>query len=225
MTSRSILFSFFLGARAVAAGGPQDYTGVPYHDSVRAGGPQRIPGRVQCVYFDLGGEGVAYHTVDKRNQGSGGLNPANGSYLNEFRKDEAVGTSYTKYHDAIDRNPFNLVQPPEGMLYVGWTTAGEWIKMTVKVERAGTYSIDLLYTSNRGGDISLDLNGSPLTPAIQVISTSNPSESVPWRQWHHWNVMKDVAKVSLPAGTSVLTLHILTEGNMNLAWLDFERKR
>src|SRR5665213_1926221 len=96
MIARPILFSFFLGASAVAAGDPQDYAGVPYHDSVRAGGPQRIPGHVQCAYFDLGGEGVAYHTVDRRNQGSGGLNPANGTYLNEFRMSEAVGTvSYT----------------------------------------------------------------------------------------------------------------------------------
>jgi hypothetical protein len=224
MIARSFLCSCFLGALAFASEGPADYKGAPYHDSVRVGGPQKIPGRVQCAYFDLGGEGVAYHTPDKKNQGSGGLNPANGTYLNEFRMSEAVGTSYTKYHDAIDRNPFNLVQPPEGMLYVGWTTPGEWIRMTVEVERAGAYSVDLLYTSNRGGDISLDLNGSPLTPAIRVVSTSNPSETVPWRQWHHWNVMKAIAVVNLPEGTSVLTLHVLTQGNMNLAWLNFERK-
>ncbi len=221
MTARSILFFIFSGAGALASEGPADYKGVPYRDTQWTGGPQRIPGRVHCAYFDLGGEGVAYHTLDKRNQGSGGLNPADGTYLNEFRMNEAVGTSYTKFHDAIDKNPFNLVQPPEGMLYVGWTTPGEWINMTVQVERAGTYSVSLLYTSNRGGDISLDLNGHPLAPAMKVLSTWNARETVPWRQWHHWNEMKAMAEVRLPAGTSVLTLHVLTEGNMNLAWLDF----
>ena len=76
---------------AAAADGSAPYAGVPFHDSVYIGGPQQIPGRVQCAYFDLGGEGVAYHTPDTRNHGSGQLNPPDGTYLNEFRKDEAVG--------------------------------------------------------------------------------------------------------------------------------------
>src|SRR5580658_2093930 len=176
MVARSILCLFLFCACALASGEPSEYRGVPYHDSAFNGGPQRIPGRVQCAYFDLGGEGVAYHTSDTRNHGSGELNPANGTYLNEFRMHEAIGTSYTKFHDAIDNNPFNLVQPPEGQLYVGWTSAGEWIKITVDVERAGTYAIDLLYTSNRGGQISLDLNGNPLTPPIGVVSTRSAAE-------------------------------------------------
>jgi hypothetical protein len=224
MIARSILCSCFLGAGAYASDGAPGYGGLPYHDSVYKGGPQTIPGRVQCAYFDLGGEGVAYHTAEKRNHGSGELNPADGTYLNEFRMNEAVGTSYTKFHDAIDRNPFNLVQPPKGQLYVGWTSAGEWIRMTVEVERAGAYTVDLLYTSNRGGKISLDLNGAPPIADINIISTWNAAETIPWRQWHHWNVMKGVSEVYLPKGISVLTLRVLTEGNMNLAWLDFERK-
>ena len=56
------------------------YRGQPYRDAVYHGGPQKIPGRVQCAYYDLGGEGVAYHDTDATNHGSGGLNPANGNY-------------------------------------------------------------------------------------------------------------------------------------------------
>jgi len=33
--------------------------------------------------------------------------------------------------------------------------------------------------------------------------------------------MKGLAWVSLPKGKHVLTVHILTNGNMNLAYLDF----
>jgi hypothetical protein len=36
--------------------------------------------------------------------------------------------------------------------------------------------------------------------------------------------MKAAAEVYLPRGKNVLTLRVLTQGNMNLAWLDFERK-
>lgn len=203
---------------------PVSYGGTPFHDSVYNDGPQKIPGRVQCAYFDLGGEGVAYHNSDSVNKGSGMLNPANGSYLNEFRMKEAVGISYVKYHDAIDDNPFDLVRPSAGQLYVGWTSPGEWFKMTVRVERAGAYEVDLLYTSNRGGAISLDLDGKPLVPSVEIISTRNPADPVPWRQWHHWNLMKDIATVRLPKGVSVLTLNVVSEGNMNLAYLDFREK-
>src|SRR5208283_3324480 len=134
----------------------QNYQGKPFQDSRYQGGPQKIPGRVQCAYYDFGGEGVAYHNQDTKNHGSGELNPANGTYLNEFRMKEGVSTSYTKFHDETDNSPYDLVQPPEGQLYVGWTAPGEWFNMTVTVEHAGVYTVDLLYTSNRGGTISLD---------------------------------------------------------------------
>ena len=151
---------FFLAAILYLAGcaAPEwkGYQGKPYQDSVYHGGPQKIPGRVQCAYYDLGGEGVAYHDTDAVNNGSGKLNPANGTYLNEFRMNEGVDTSYTKYHDHIDNSPYDRVQPPEGQLYVGWTVPGEWFNLTVIVEHAGVYTADLLYTSNRGGTISLD---------------------------------------------------------------------
>ncbi len=67
------------------------YKGLPYHDSRYSGGPQKIPGRVLCAYYDLGGEGVAYHDTNPQNHGSGELNPADGTYLNEFRIHEGGG--------------------------------------------------------------------------------------------------------------------------------------
>src|SRR5579871_2014004 len=73
------------------------HSGQPFHDTVFHDGPQKIPGRVQCAYYDLGGEGVAYHTEDKRNKGSGSFNKPDGTYLNEFRMAEAVSISYTKF--------------------------------------------------------------------------------------------------------------------------------
>jgi hypothetical protein len=110
-----------------------DYRGKPYADERWSGGPQRLPGRVLCAYYDTGGEGVAYHDSDPENHGSGELNPVDGSYLHSFRIDEGVDTSYVKYHDEIDNSPFNRVLPEEGLLYVGWTVPGEWLKYTVQV--------------------------------------------------------------------------------------------
>jgi hypothetical protein len=200
------------------------YKGTPYTDAHHPIGAQPIPGIVQCAYYDLGGEGIAYHDTDAVNHGSGELNPANGTYLNEFRMHEGVDTSYTKFHDPkvpIDNNPYDLVTPPDGQLYVGWTEPGEWFNLTVNVAHAGLYTADLLYTSNRGGTISLDVNGVPTAP-ITIPSTFRKDEPVAWRQWHHWNLLTHATTLQLPAGRSVLTVHILTEGQMNLATFNFK---
>ena len=203
------------------------YKGVPYHDSRYQGGAQAIPGTVHCAYYDLGGEGVAYHDSDAKNNGSGALNPANGTYLNEFRMNEGVDTSYTKFnHDPqIDDNPYDKVRPPANLLYVGWTEPGEWFNLTVTVAHAGVYAADLLYTSNRGGSISLDVNGEPATGPLTIVSTYDAADPVAWRQWHHWNMAAGIARLKLPAGKSVLTVHIVSGGQMNLATFDFKEAR
>lgn len=213
-------------ARTTAAGvRQQGHRGTPYHDSRYHDGAQKISGRVQCAYYDLGGEGVAYHDSDGKNNGSGTLNPADGTYLNEFRMYEGVDTSYTKFHDEIDNNKYDLVQPPKDQLYVGWTVPGEWFRITVQVAQAGLYEGDLLYTSEHGGTISLDLNGKDATGPVKIESTRNAADPIAWRQWHHWNLARGLVRLRLPAGKNVLTVHILTNGNMNLAYFDFAKAR
>ena len=133
--------------------------------------------------------------------------------------------SYTKFNrnpDAIDDNPFNKFAPPADLLYVGWTEPGEWFNVTVDVKDAGTYLADFLYTSNRGGTISVDVDGKDATGALQITTTNDPAEPVKWRQWHHWNLAPQLFKVHLDKGKNLLTVHILTNGNMNLGYFDFK---
>jgi hypothetical protein len=202
-----------------------NYKGTPYHDSRYHDGAQKIPGKVFCAYYDLGGEGVAYHDSDAKNNGSGTLNPANGTYLNEFRMGEGVDTSYTKFNESpqIDDNPYNKVTPSPDMLYVGWTEPGEWLNITVNAAEAGNYSADLLYTSNRGGSIQIDVNGDPATGPLNLTTTYDANDPVAWRQWHHWNLAPRLAHVHLSAGRNILTIHIVTGGQMNFAWFDFTK--
>jgi hypothetical protein len=180
-----------------------------------------------CAYYDLGGEGIAYRDTDAKNNGSGALNPANGSYLNEFRMKEGVDTSYTKFglDPKIDDNPYNKVVPPSALLYIGWTEPGEWFNLTVDVTNTADYITDLLYTSNRGGSISFDVNGKPATGPLKITSTYYVSDPVSWRQWHHWNVAHDLARIHLNKGRNVITVRTLTEGQMNYATLTFNRAR
>ena len=203
------------------------YKGVPYRDSRYQAGAQKVPGRVLCAYYDLGGEGVAYHDTDAKNHGSGELNPADGTYLNEFRIHEGVDTSYTKFDRkpvSIDDNPYNKIVPPRELPYVGWTEPGESFNITVEAEDTGTYDADFLYTSNRGGTISIDVNGRDATGPLQVQTTYDSGDPVSWRQWHHWNLTPKFFKVFLGKGRNVFTVHILTGGNMNLAYFDFKQE-
>jgi hypothetical protein len=200
------------------------YKGTPYGDSRIMAAPQQIPGVVYFAYYDRGGEGVAYHDSDALNNGSNStLNPANRSYLSEFRRHEGVDVSYTMMgrEPKIDDSPYNKVTPPADLLYVGWTVPGEWFNLTVQAAETGNYAGDLLFTSNRGGTIAIDVNGEPATGALALPSTANAADPIVWRQWHHWSVAQRLVRLHLNAGRNVLTVHIVSEGQMNLAFLAF----
>ena len=200
-----------------------NYQGRPYGDSIYKGGAQTIPGKLQCEYYDLGGEGVAYHDSDSINSGSGRLNPADGTYLHEFRMNEAVDLSFTKFQDPpIDNNPFNLVEPEKNQLYVGWTKPGEWTKYTVNVTAKGTYRLGIMYTANKNGKISISVNDKDATGPILIPSTANAAETVAWRQWHHWNYLADIARINLDKGLQTITLHTVEMGEMNYDYINFE---
>jgi hypothetical protein len=201
----------------------EKYQGKPFADSKYKGGAQTIPGKLQCEYYDFGGEGIAFHDADSINSGSGRLNPADGSYLNEFRMNESVDISFTKFRDpAIDNSPFNFVEPEKDQLYVGWTKPGEWIKYTVMVAQAGTYQLGIMFTSNKNGKISISVNDRDVTGPILIPSTAVDAETVPWRQWHHWNYLDHIARVTLKKGLQTITIHTLELGDMNYDFINFK---
>jgi hypothetical protein len=204
----------------LAAGCSRRPRSEPYGDGV----PQKIPGRVQCELYDLGGEGIAFHDADSVNHGSGHLNPPDGSFLHEFRMSEAVDISYTK-SDGVDDNDFNFTEPDPSSLYVGWTEPGEWLNFTVSVEESGAYRVGLMLTSNRGGTVSLSVDGKDITGPMTVRSTNVAADTVAWRQWHHWNFQDSLAVIRLEKGIRVLTLRTVSEGNMNYDYLSFSPVR
>jgi hypothetical protein len=202
---------------------PGKYKGKPYSDAMYKGGAQSIPGKLQCEYYDFGGEGIAFHDKDSINSGSGRLNPADGSYLHEFRINEAVDISYTKFQDpAIDNNPYNLVEPIKDQFYVGWTEPGEWTKYTVNVAKAGTYQLGIMYTSNQGGKISFSVNDKDATDPIVIPTTFVVADTVAWRQWHHWNYIDDIAQLDMKKGIQTITIHTVEKGQMNYDYINFK---
>ena len=203
-----------LGVRSDAAL-PPDYTGKPFEDSVYHGGPQVIPGRVQCVYFDMGGEGVAYHG-DGINHGSGELNqkpdhqrPHATPYLWNFRKDEGISTSYTKdFADFNHKEPVPFT-PETNQLYIGWTKDGQWVNYTVNVKTPGAYKIVALY-ANAPTTVTFSLNHKLASECKLPVATGG---------FHTWN-KAEIGKITFPEdGLQLLTFHYGT-GN-NFAYFDF----
>ncbi len=196
----------FTGAAALAqtAQPSAAYAGKPYQ-----GRPQVIPGRIQAAFYDVGGEGVAYHDSDAVNNGSGTLNKGTG-YLDQFRKGEGVDISYTKkaWDKTVDGQDETY-----GELYVGWTAPGEWIKYTVDVKQTGVYTVSAhLSSNNQNAEIGLDFDGVDLTGPIVIPTTGH---------WHRWRICNNLAEVKLAEGLHIMTLKFVKEGNMNVDYLEF----
>jgi hypothetical protein len=193
---------------------PPDYAGKPFHDSVYTAGAQTIPGKIECAYYDLGGEGVAYHDTDATNHGSGELNlkpehqrPHATLYVWSFRADEGVDISYTK--DFADFNHTNFVTPATNQLYIGWTADGEWCNYTVDVKTAGTYRILALY-GNAANTIRFSINRNPASECKLPLATGS---------MHKWNKAEIGTITFAEAGLQLLTFHY-NKGN-NFAYFEF----
>ena len=98
------------------------------------GKPWQIPGRIEAENYDEGGEGLAYHDQDEKNQGR------------EHRPKEGVDVAKTG--DA------------GGGYHVGWFRGGEWLQYTVNVT-AGKYDLHLRLAS-AGTTLALTLDGKPV---------------------------------------------------------------
>lgn len=209
-------FTLFILALNLSCFGavPSDYIGKPFHDSVYTAGAQVIPGKIECAYYDLGGEGVAYHDTDATNHGSGELNlkpehhrPHATPYFWSFRANEGVDISYTK--DFADFNHTNFVAPATNQLYIGWTADGEWCNYTVNVKKAGTYRIVALY-GNAANQIRFSINRQSASECNLPLATGS---------MHKWNKAQ-IGTITFPeAGLQLLTFHY-NKGN-NFASFEF----
>lgn len=193
---------------------PKDYIGKPFKDSLYNAGAQKIPGKVQCALFDLGGEGVAYHDKDSINNGSGPYNHQPGhcepgtEYVAYFRINEGVDLSYTK--KMLDFNHPNPFTPEHRQQFIGWTNNNESCNYTVNVTIAGTYKVGLLY-SNDPCKFKLLVNNKLAGEYAGPIQT---------KSYHTWYFAEDLGTITFEkSGLNLLTL--LYDGGSNYAYLTF----
>jgi hypothetical protein len=139
-----------------------------------AGAASSIPGTIQTANFDEGGEGVAYHDTTTGN--AGGV----------YRQTDV-----------------DLAASTDGGYAVGWATAGEWLKYTVNVGGAGTYTVTFrVAASGQGGTFHLEMKGVDVTGPLAIPNTGG------------WQVWQSVSKtITLTAGSQVARLVLDTAGS------------
>jgi hypothetical protein len=107
--------------------------------------PRMIPGVIEAEHFDEGGESVAWHDSDDKNEGA----------------------PYRQTNVDIEARP-----DASGGYGIGWTRKGEWLIYTVNVTAAGTYRIEMPVASNKkGGRFHIEFNGVDKTGPIDVPDT------------------------------------------------------
>jgi hypothetical protein len=199
---------------------PDGYKGTPYRDSVFTGnklnpaGAQMIPGRIELAYYDLGGEGVAYHDNNPKNEGAlsnmkkGHLHPGISEYISFFRKDEGVDIDYTR--DIVDFNHPNKVDPKVNQLYIGWQEDGEWTNYTVYVNKAGKYIIYTVYSSIENNPAELLVNKKAACKLTFPQRTGN---------LHSWT-QSEIGTITFP-GKGLYLLTVKHSKGVNYGYLDF----
>jgi hypothetical protein len=205
---------------------PADYAGTPYSGDTIKGKPQQIPGIIKGVFFDEGGENVAYHdnTPGKQDGGSNRKNAGGQTIL----ADESVEMQafqdgfYADYNFNTGSKEVEL-KDVVGSWHLGWIDPGEWVKFTVHVNTAGIYYISL----KQATDVSLNLatilfnDGGP--DSIKNLKACRPLPPGCQETYHAWNVYNNVDSMALDTGLFVLKYEFV-KGGLNFDWIKFTLK-
>lgn len=194
------IFAMLLGTRLARADIPAGYAGTPFK-----GMPQIIPGRIEFENLDEGGVGVAFQHHNLANDASG-ADYRPGDKVPPICKTNAISvdtrTDGSPYPSAANKTSY----------YVCQTHPGEWVKMTVNVQQAGTYHLSTAFASNQANiNITLNDNG------VDKISKQNLAATA---DYHIWKSYDDFATVKLDAGLQVLQF-ISNLGGLQYDYLEF----
>lgn len=108
------------------------------------GKPLAIPGIIDAVDFDHGGEGVAYH---------------------DSQPDNIDG--FYRPREGVD-----IQASSEGGCAVAWINEGEWLEYTVEVQKPGSYRLRIRHAGGPG-ELRIAFDGEDLTGPLNTTATAN----------------------------------------------------
>ncbi|MDD5688386.1 MAG: carbohydrate-binding protein [Elusimicrobia bacterium] len=162
---------------SVVSNSPSDTTKAIGITTPYKGIPFQIPCKIEVEDFDNGGQGVAYYDTTPRNSG------------NAYRTTEDV-----------DIEPCNSAS---GGYDIGWVMANEFLKYTVNVKTAGTYTIEVrVGCGGNGGNFHIEFDDVDKTGQMTVPNTGG---------FQIWQTIKKTG-VSLSAGKHIMKLVMDTTG-------------
>jgi hypothetical protein len=235
LISRRVMF-FIAGSALTAAPAfaaiPADYKGTPFNPAVAGGagivpssvkaGPYAVPGRISFVNYDMGGDGVGYHTdahyTTKDGDGYRSDRPSATMSLTAAAKpdlyyDTGTAQDGTVYPNATDQD-----------FYVGSVHPGDWFNYTIDVKTAGTYTLSSVFSTGNGppggeggdGQMELDIsiNGTKVTSWHMVLPDYQDKAN-----FHNWKPYPSFAMVTLDAGVQVIKFQAPYK-HLNLDWFE-----
>ncbi len=210
---------------------PADYKGKPFDPAVAGGpklppgtkgGPYAIPGRLDFVNYDLGGDGVGYHVSEHAERGGTGYRidtpTATLSLTSDCISNGGGPACQNVWYDTSPTLDGTIYPTPTTADFnLGAIHAGDWFNFTVNVETTGTYSLSSTWATGNGppggeggnGDMGLSVlsNSTMLATWTAVFPNFNTMAD-----YHHWRAYPSFATVTLAAGPQVIQLQSGAKG-------------
>jgi hypothetical protein len=182
-------------------------------------GPYAIPGRINLVNYDLGGEGVAFHAGDHiaAKAGGGYRNDNTSASIGLTGWDTATTLRNDVWYMAsatLDGTVYPT--PTTHEFYIGAVQVNDWFNYTVNVSTAGTYTLSSTWSTGNGppggegGDGSVGLqvfsNGTKLGEWHDIFPNYQTTAD-----YQHWKPYPNFLTITLPAGLQVLKVQSTTK--------------
>ncbi|HVZ73060.1 MAG TPA: hypothetical protein VHJ20_11845 [Polyangia bacterium] len=226
-----VVVGLLVVAGSARAAIPAGYKGKPFDPAVAGGagvipadvkaGPYAIPGRLDLINYDMGGD-VAYSATHHEVKGGFG-----------YRTDVPTASLSLTAASKPDLW-YQSVDPAEGSrypsttkedFYVGALDMGDWFNYTVDVQTAGTYAVSSTWATGNGPPGGMGGDG---TIGVQIYV--NGTKQVDWKtafpnyetkaNYHNWKPYPSFATLTLEAGLQVIKVQT-TANHFNFDYLQF----
>jgi hypothetical protein len=215
---------------------PATYKGKPFDPAVAGGpscpatvkaGPYAIPGRLDFVNYDLGGDGVAFHTGDHIVKGGTGYRVDTPPTATFSLTSACAPTCPNVWYDsgtALDGTVYP--SPTTADFSIGAVQDGDYVNITVNVVTTGMYSLSSTWATGNGppggeggnGDMGLAVfsNGTQIGTWSAVFPNYNTEAD-----FRHWKPYSNFATVMLTAGPQVIKLQSKAK-HLQLDYVQFD---
>ena len=210
-----------LGGSVALADLPAGYTGRPFDPKVAGGpkcpptvqaGPYTIPGRLDFVNYDMGGEGITFHTGDHIVKGGTGYRIDNPPTATFSLTTACAPTCPNVWYDTsptLDGTVYPSATT--GDFSIGAVQNNDWMNITVNVTMTGDYSLSSTWATGNGppggeggdGTVGLTVFSNGVKLATWSATFPNFNTTADFR---HWKAYPNFATVHLTAGPQVIKL-------------------